>query len=66
MMLKATLDAEMDRLDGQIAALTRQRFADLSRCDLEGARVCMKQIRKIRRQEAALITGDLFPGLESQ
>jgi len=36
-MLATTLRAEVDRINGQLAALSRKRFAALARCDAAGA-----------------------------
>ncbi len=60
MMLVSTLRAETERLDGLAAALNRQRFAALARCDLDGARRVHKRLKQIRRQKEALVTGELF------
>jgi hypothetical protein len=61
MMLKSTLDAERERLDGLEAAATRLRFACLSRCDFAGATKAWFCVKCIRKAKAALITGELFP-----
>ena len=64
MMLRETLDAELQRLDGLEAAANRARFACLARCDFYGARLAFEQVKTIRRQKMALLTGELFPGTD--
>ena len=64
MILRETLDAEMERLSGLESAETRARFACLARCDLRGAHQAWEQVKAIRRKKAALITGELFPGTD--
>jgi hypothetical protein len=63
MMLRETLDNELQRLDGLEAAANRARFAALGRADLKGAHLALENVKQIRRQKAALVTGDLFPGI---
>ena len=62
MILRETLDAEMERLSGLEAAETRARFACLARCDFSGAWDAWQRVKQLRRQRAALITGELFSG----
>ena len=64
MILKSTLDAELDRLDGIEAAAQRYRFACLARCDFDGASRAWQDIKAVRREKQALITGELFPGTD--
>jgi len=66
MILRETLDAERQRLDGLEAAGQRRRFACLARCDFRGAHLAWEQVKIIRRQKAALITGELFKGNDDE
>ena len=60
MILRETLDAELQRLDGLEAAANRARFAALGRADIRGAHQAWEQVKTIRRKKEALVTGELF------
>jgi hypothetical protein len=54
-MLMTTLHAEIARLDGEIASLTRARFAALARCDQATAGKLWRELCKLRDARMFLV-----------
>jgi hypothetical protein len=58
MILVATLNAEVDRIDRALAALNRRRFAALGRCDQITAKHLHTEIVSLNRCREELLYGE--------
>lgn len=57
MMLATTLRAEVDRINGQLATLSRKRFAALARCDAAAASRLADEQRALKQRLHDLTAG---------